>query len=151
MFAIVPTFRAHTFRTLRRPPLPTLPRPATLLLALTLLALPLLAGCASSSGSAGAEDPFGGGEQPEMLEIEIQNNDTNEATIWVLSSSGRERLGRVRGHQSRVFEVRWSRSRRLRLEIDFLAGDTCVTNDIQALPGERIHLNILSGQTSRGC
>lgn len=115
-------------------------------------ALLLVSACASGTSSSSSNEPFSDEiAKNETLAVEVRNDDTVAATIWALSSRGRRRLGMVVGHQTRTFELRWPRSGQLRLEIDFLAGPTCLTDDIQAHPGETVHLNIILTDISHGC
>ncbi len=70
------------------------------------LALPLLAGCASSGGSeeaADAGDPALQG--PVSVRVENRTNPPVPLTIFLRSAAGRRTLGSVSGSRTRTFSV----------------------------------------------
>ncbi len=67
------------------------------------LALPLLAGCASSGGSEEADDPALQG--PVSVRVENRTNPPVPLTIFLRSAVGRRTLGSVSGSRTRTFSV----------------------------------------------
>lgn len=111
---------------------------------LTALALALAA-----SGCAGGQTPQGGGgpfaaaaDGPRTVTIHVTNLNFNEARLWAVSRGGRERLGVVGGKGDAVYRISWPVSEPMQIEIDLLAGPSCVTEPLEVDPGDDLELQI---------
>lgn len=101
-----------------------------------------LGGCASGGGGLQG-DPFsGGGGDGAGIYIVVENLAFNESTVDVVSNAGRARLGRVSGKGTERFQLPWSTSVDLRLEISILAGPNFSTETITANPGDVLSYTI---------
>jgi hypothetical protein len=105
------------------------------------LSIGALAGCGrASEGPTG--DALGGDPAVETLDVTVENQNFNDATITALWEGGsRERLGSVTGLTTQTFTVE-PRSSAVRFEIDFLAGGDFVGELIAANPGDHIELTL---------
>lgn len=91
----------------------------------------------------GASNPFVASEGGERsIRIEVRNFNFADATLWALRGGERIRMGVVTGKTDRSFDVRWTVTLPLQIEIDLLAGDRCVTRPMSVDPGEVIQLQI---------
>ncbi|MGD8728512.1 MAG: hypothetical protein PVF90_02320 [Gemmatimonadota bacterium] len=119
----------------------------------TLGAMPfslLLAACGSMGANTSVDDPFQGDAGRNEIRIHIRNNNFYDARIIaLLEGTTRRQLGTVGGKTEAVFTLPLVYSRGLRLEIDLLAGPTCVTDEITADPGDDIQLDILPAPPSQ--
>lgn len=118
-------------------------------LALCLVAT--LSGCGSSGRPIPGQDPFSGGAVAAQIRIRIRNNNFYDATITAIGDTGRRRLGTVSGNQTTTFTMPWAFTGSLRLEVDLLAGGTCVTDAITVNPGDQVDLQIQSTSGSNFC
>ena len=82
---------------------------------LPFVALLLAAGCATTGGAPGEE-----GERDEV-EILVQNDNFNQATVYLSENYGSRRLGIVRGKSEATFKLEWFMPE-IQLRIKFLAG-----------------------------
>jgi len=115
-----------------------MPRVGRSLILSMLLLAPVLAGCASSY----RDNPFQGGSGEDQVQITIQNQNFNDATIWAEWGGGsRVRLGSVTGSSTRTFTTRY-RSEVVRFEIDFLGGGRYSTQSYPVNPGDHLDLRI---------
>ena len=124
----LPRLRPPTRRSL-------LPRgfPALLLIGLT------LSGCSMlPRGERPAPDAAPNNE-PVFLEVNNQN--FQDARIYVIWDGFRERAGLVNGNTRQTLRLQ-SRDGQLRVEVDFVAGGGYVTDPIQVWRGETIQLII---------
>ncbi len=111
----------------------------------TLAAVLLLVSCAS--GPRSAPSPFSGRADNtgsrSVEKVQVLNNAFEEATIYAISGSWRVRAGNVPGVSDRILSFRWpSSNRRVRFEIDFLAGPTCFTNELDLISGDILQLQL---------
>jgi hypothetical protein len=72
--------------------------------------------------------------------IEIQNNNFQDATVFIVREGERRRLGVVVGKTDETFGIPWRPNFLMRLEVRFLGGGSCATRDIQMEPGQRFVL-----------
>jgi len=117
---------------------------ATLLLALT------LAGCASTAGVP-AQDPFDPqGSGAANVRLLVQNLNFSDARLFAIRPGTRTTLGVVGGNQNREFSLDWTVPEPLQIEINLLAGSTCLTREMVVDPGDVLDLQIASvfSQTS---
>ena len=103
----------------------------------------VLAGASLGCGAARTESPFGSGAA-ERLDIEVLNHSFLDATLYAVWSGRRIRLGTVVGTRSARFRLPWDGTELLQIEIDQLAGSSCITEQIMAVPGEVILIEIPS-------
>lgn len=93
--------------------------------------------------SAATEDPFQADGRNE-IRIHVRNGNFYDARITaLLGGESPRQLGSVGGKTEGVFTMPLTFSRDLRLEIDLLAGPTCVTEAIMVDPGDDLQLEIL--------
>ncbi len=110
----------------------------------------VLAG-ASLGCAARTESPFGSGAA-ERLDIEVLNRNFLDATLYAVWPGKRIRLGSVSGTRSASFRLPWDGTELLQIEINQLAGPSCITEQIMAVPGEVIFIEIPSQlQVGRDC
>jgi hypothetical protein len=103
--------------------------------------LVLLVGTGCATG--GAANPFGDGEGGDRsIRIEVRNFNFADATLYALRGSERIRMGVVTGKTDDTFEIPWTVTLPLRIEINLLAGERCVTRPMNVDPGEVIQLQI---------
>ena len=103
----------------------------------------VLAGASLGCGAARPETPFGSGAA-ERLDIEVLNRSFLDATLYAVWPGKRIRLGSVVGTQSARFRLAWDGTELLQIEIDQFAGSSCITEQIMAVPGEVIFIEIPS-------
>ena len=103
----------------------------------------VLAGAGFGCGASRPDSPFrSAGDQ--RLTIEVDNRNFLDATLHAVWPGTRTRLGTVIGITSANFRLAWSGGNLLQIEIDLLAGPSCITEPISANPGEIIVLHIPS-------
>jgi len=126
---------------------PTSSRSALRALFLSIVAL-ALAACGSRTSYPG-QNPFAGDVGAPQVRIFVRNSNFYDATLTAITDGGRRRLGTVGGNQSSMFTLQMDFAGGLRIEIDLLAGPSCVTDLISVNPGEDVQLEIMSdfGQT----
>ncbi len=100
----------------------------------------VLAG-ASLGCAARTESPFGSGAA-ERLDIEVLNRSFLDATLYAVWPGKRIRLGSVVGTQSASFRLPWDGTELLQIEINQFAGPSCLTQQIMAVGGEVIFIEI---------
>ena len=100
----------------------------------------VLAG-ASLGCAARTESPFGSGAA-ERLDIEVLNRSFLDATLYAVWPGKRIRIGSVSGTRSASFRLPWDGTELLQIEIDQLAGSSCITEPIMAVGGEVIFIEI---------
>ena len=112
---------------------------------LTTLSLALLAtGCGGGSmATQSGGGPFAAAaDGPRTVSIHVQNLNFNDATLWAVSPSGRQRLGVVGGKGDAVYRIPWTIPQTLQIEINVLAGSRCTTQPLQVDPGDTLELQI---------
>ena len=103
----------------------------------------VLAGAGFGCGTSSPPSPFASPEDQRIV-IEVINHNFLDVTLHALWGGRRIRLGTINGTQQASFRLAWHGNELLRLEIDQLAGEECVTDLISANPGEIIFLEIPS-------
>lgn len=95
-----------------------------------------------------------GGRQPPdyfqeegdaAISLRVDNNNFNDATLWVLADGARRRLGIVGGNTRRTFRIPWTGVRTVRVEVDLLAGGGFTTDPLSVERGEELDLVIPPG------
>lgn len=103
------------------------------------LAVLLATGCAATT----AGSPFeASAEGDRTIRIEVRNFNFADATLYARRGSERIRMGVVTGKTDRTFDIPWTISFPLSVEINLLAGERCVTRPRSAEPGESILIQI---------
>lgn len=110
----------------------------------TVLGLLVAVGIGGCRTGSAAKDPFGGDRGMNQIRIEVRSLNWNDATLYALSGGERRRIGVVPSMGEEEFVFDWRMSDVLRIEIDLLAGDRCVTREMMVDPGDRIYLQIES-------
>lgn len=116
--------------------------------ALSLLPIVLLLGACGGMGGT-VDDPFSDLGNRNLFRIYIQNDNFYDARVYAVAGGGaRQSIGFVSGKTDRVFTVPWSFSNELRIEINMVAGPTCITEPLTVDPGDELRLQIMSGISS---
>lgn len=110
--------------------------------ALGLLPTLLVVG-ACGTVSSSTPDPFAGPETRNEVRVYVQNANFYDARVYALVEGVRRQLGYVGGKTDGVFTFPLSFSQPLRLEINLLAGPTCVTEELPVDPGDTLQLQIM--------
>lgn len=113
--------------------------PASIPARLALL-VPLALMASACAGATGA-DPFQSSGS-RSIRIEVTNLNFNDATLHALRGGDRHRLGVVTGKGSATYSMPWPIAMPLRIQIDLLAGEDCVTRALHVDPGDVIQLQI---------
>lgn len=104
----------------------------------------LLVLSACASGSTSTPDPFLDSDRGRNeVRVLVQNTNFYDARVYALVDGVRRHLGSVVGKTDGVFIMPLSFAQNMRLEINLLAGPTCVTESIPVDPGDTIQLHIL--------
>lgn len=85
--------------------------------------------------------PRGDGSR-ETITLRVNNLNFNDATLTLVTSGTRNRLGIVSGKSTQSFSVRWPNLQELRVQISVLAGGNFTTAPVTVGPGERVELLI---------
>jgi len=102
------------------------------------------------SGCSTARSPFVSQEDARIV-IEVTSHNFQDATVHAHWTGRRQRLGTVTGTRTANFMIPWERSVQLRIEVDLLAGRSCMTRPIWADPGDIILLEIQSRINEMDC
>lgn len=100
-----------------------------------------LVNAACGAGQAGVEGPEPG--LAREVSIEVENQNFNDARIYLLEFGRRTRLGNVPGNTTRVFRFR-SVPQQVRFRIDFIGGGELTTTGIEVSPGDELVLTVTS-------
>jgi hypothetical protein len=120
-------------------------------LRIAVLAVVLAGASLGCGGATRPESPFGSGAV-ERLDIEVLNHNFLDVTLYAVWPGKRIRLGTVVGTRSASFRLPWEGTELLQIEINQLAGPSCVTEQIMAVPGEVIFIEIPSHlQVGKDC
>jgi hypothetical protein len=107
----------------------------------------ILGACGGMSGTV--DDPFADFGDRNLFRIYVENNNYYDARVYAIAGGGaRQSLGFVGGKTDHVFTVPWSFSNELRVEINMVAGPTCVTEPLVVDPGDEVRLVIMSAISS---
>ena len=106
------------------------------------LLLTLETSCLSSRQSE-ADNPLDGRSGARFIALEIENDNFNDARIYVLSFSGSRRIGMIIGGTAETFNFNW-REDELRVRVDFIGAGGFTTGLILVSPGDVVYLRIPS-------
>jgi len=98
-----------------------------------LLGLLLVASCASRSGNS----PFRSAGQGVDVQINVENRDFSDATIYAHWNGFKTRLGMVVGKSGEMFRVPW-RSEEIQLEADFVGIGRTWSDVIDVYEGDHL-------------
>jgi hypothetical protein len=102
----------------------------------------LLAAAGCSVLSRGSTDnPFAPTSRAGPVQLQIHNDNFNDARIYAHWGSQRQRLGTVTGKTLETFEFAW-RPQDFRVQVDFLAAGGFITDILLISPGEVVYLQI---------
>ena len=108
-------------------------------LSLSALLLLVNLGCAARSRS-----PFEGradrGE--EQIQVRIENQNFNDATVHVLRGGERIRLGVATGKTDKDFRVRWNFTLPIEFQISLVGGGSCRVRSMTVDPGDRVWVRV---------
>lgn len=109
-----------------------------------LLALGTALSACASGGPQDTGSPFSEDlAERQEVKISIQNRNFSDVTLWTLVRDGRrQRLGTVTGKTDAVFTLPWRFSDPMRIELDFVAGPRCTTENLDVDPGDTLELLI---------
>lgn len=102
-----------------------------------LLLLSALGGCAGQKGA----DAEAGPQSPAEVTIEVENQNFNDARIYLLLYGERTRLGQVPGHSTRTFSFALPPDD-VRIEVSFIGGGGFVTEPMPVMLGDELVLQI---------
>ena len=111
-------------------------RGALLRAGLAMLVTLVAAGCASFAGGESRSGWDVGGEGRETVSLRVSNQNFSDARVYALWNGERRRLGLVTGNSSQTFTMNWRPGATLRIEVDFVAGGSFVSEGISSWPGE---------------
>ena len=109
-----------------------------------LVALPtllLLGACGTVSSST--PDPFAGPDGRNEIRVYVQNSNFYDARVYALVEGVRRQLGYVGGKTDGASTMPLAFSQDMRLEINLVAGPTCVTDSLPVDPGDTLQLQIM--------
>lgn len=98
------------------------------------------AGCSALSPGR-TDNPFTPTSRAEPIQLQIHNDNFNDARIYAIWGGQRQRLGTVTGKTSETFEFAW-RPEDFRIQVDFLASGGFLTDLLLIWPGEVVYLQI---------
>ncbi len=100
----------------------------------------VLFGCASADPPNPFRDEVSARDR--TIEVFVENQDFNDATLHVIADGTRSRLGTVSGKQEERFTVPWAFVRDLSIQISLLASNEFTTPRLSVNPGEQVKLVI---------
>jgi len=119
-----------------------------------ILALLGLAGCGTSARSA--PSPFEGegrrgtaAEDP--IQVDVQNLNFNDITVWAVRQGQRIRLGRVTGKTDEAFQVQWNLALPIYFVIDVTGGRQCRTAQVAVEREARVWVTVPGNVGAQPC
>jgi hypothetical protein len=112
---------------------------AAILASLGLLFL-LAVGVSSCVGTTRPDPMAGMDGSGGSVSLRVTNMSFNDATVTVIRSGSRSRLGVVSGKGTALYTVPWAGVQELRLHISLLASGTYTTPPVTISSGERLEL-----------
>ena len=101
-----------------------------------------LTACASSSTPGSETEPFTQSGPPRTITIVVQNRNFAYARLYVFRRGARQSLGSVTGKTEEEFTLDWDFTDPIQIEIDLVAGPSCMTEELRADPGDILELQI---------
>lgn len=123
-------------------PLATRRRRRALPVLLALSVVLIVSGCLGRGGNP--DDPFNGRrtEAPGRLNVEVQNLNFNDLTVYAIRQGQQIRLGDVTGKSNREFTIDWDFAVPVQFRVDIVGGRECRIGELAADPGATIQLHI---------
>ncbi len=121
-----------------------IPGRSAIRMATILATLVLLSGCALLSRQAGSPVNWDGEREPTTFVLEVENQNFNQARIYLIQNGQQQRLGIVNGNTTETFEARTWGGSEIRVRVDILAGGGFTTDPLVIWPGENVLLRIPS-------
>ena len=112
--------------------------------AVALVLLAVTVACTTQGRRLDSEPFTTSTERPDSVLLEVQNLNFSDARLYAIRDGQRLSLGRVGGKQDARFTIPWRFSQDLRIEINLLAGPTCVTERLTVDRGDILELQISS-------
>jgi len=106
------------------------------------LALVVGLGMGGCAGGGGAQEEAAAVTPGQGVQLTVKNDQRTEAEIWAIVDGSRQRMGMVRSMDSGTFLIPMDRGRNLRMEFRIFGGPTCLTRDVQMVPGESVSYTI---------
>ena len=106
-----------------------------------LVAVGAIAACGGGSSEAPAPEADADAATGAIT-IEVTNQRMDEVRLTVILNSQRRRIGDVRGNSRQEFQVPVNGVMQVRLVFDILLGPTCITDFVDAGPGDVIPARI---------
>ncbi len=117
--------------------------PETLIGLGALVAVGAIAACGGGSSEAPAPEAEAEADSAAgTITIEVTNQRMEEVRLTVILDRQRRRIGTVRANSREEFQVPVNNVRQVRLEFDITLGPRCLTDYIDAGPGEFIPVRI---------
>jgi hypothetical protein len=108
-----------------------------------LLAATLALVSATACASGGSSSPFvEEGQAPRRLEIRVDNIAFNDATLYAVTRSRRQRLGIVQAKSNGRFVIEWPTLQDIQIEIDLLASQSFLSDVLSVAPGEYLEIQV---------
>jgi hypothetical protein len=104
--------------------------------------LMIASGCFGGRGNVA--DPFSGNrrEAPGRLQVEVQNLNFNDLTVFAIRQGQQIRLGSVTGKSDREFSIEWDLAMPVQFRIDIVGGRSCRIREISADPGSTVWVQV---------
>jgi len=103
---------------------------------LTLLCLLVVAGCGTREASWGVSP-----DDENRITLDVRNDNFLDARVFARFNGERRRLGLISGNSSEQFTLR-GRTGSLRIEVDFIAGGSFLSDAVQVGPGDNLTFRI---------
>lgn len=108
-------------------------------------ALLLLATASCRAPGRRIDNPFAAPasrEREGSIQVLVENQNFNDATVHAVRGGERIRLGEVTGKSEKSFTVRWNFSLPLEFDIHLIGGDGCGVRPMSVDPGDRVWVRI---------
>ena len=91
----------------------------------------------------GPENPFEDRARvPTRIRIEVLNLNYNDVTLHARRGTERQRLGTLTGKSEQQYTIDWPQTLPLQIEVDMLAGGSCMTPPLYIDPGQIVQFQI---------
>ncbi len=116
-------------------------------------ALLFLAACTVRSTAPSPFDgsPSTGNSAESRIQVEVQNMNFNDITVYALRSGQRLRIGRVTGKTTETIRVDWNLAIPISFEVDVVGGRQCRTGQVGLDRSARVWLNVPSNVAVQPC
>ena len=101
-----------------------------------------LAGCATAGTSGDSEPATSPEASGPGVQVDVTNEQTMEAEVWVSLDGVRQRVGRVRSYSKETFRIPMDRTVILSMEFRLFGGATCTSRELSMAPGGALFYTI---------